>query len=159
MSNEQERLIADMIAAGFSESTAREVTEKTWPTYELVGELPDDEFVYLVTSPELATLVACSICADTNPFHSGEDAISQTLIYIANCATPTNQQTKGYALNKIEPSVEFRTAVPAGATVAMWIKVLERNPRRVTMEIYGCLNKNGKEVFTPRTLTLYCCTK
>ena len=134
-----------------------ELVHELWPRIqELSNEKDGDIEQCRIQMSELANIISAIICGDHNvKFHTGPDAMLQTLPLVGMCSAVTSQFQPGYALAKIKPDISFKGTVPVGAHVTMTAtKKSERGPVIVfelTAQVDG-----AQELFaTPRILTMF----
>ena len=134
-----------------------ELVHKLWPKIqELSNENGVDTERYRIQMSELANVISAIICGDHNvKFHTGPDAMLQTLPLVGMCSAVTSQFQPGYALARIRPDISFKGTVPVGAHVTMTAtKKSERGPV-IVFELTARVD-GAQELFaTPRILTMF----
>ncbi len=134
-----------------------ELVHKLWPKIqELSNENGGDIARYRIQMSELANIISAIICGDHNvKFHTGPDAVLQTLPLVGMCSAVTSQFQPGCALARIRPDISFKGTIPVGAHVTMTVKKkFERGPViafELTAQVEG-----AQELFAgPRILTMF----
>lgn len=134
-----------------------ELVHKLWPKIqELSNENGGDIEQYRIQMSELANIISAIICGDHNvEFHTGPDAVLQTLPLIGMCSAVTSQFQPGYALAKIKPDISFKRTVPVGAHVTMTARKKSARGPVMTFELTAQV-EGGQELFAaPRILTMF----
>lgn len=135
-----------------------EFIHKLWPKIqELSNENSGDAERYRIQMSELANIISAIICGDHNvKFHTGPDAVLQTLPLIGMCSAVTSQFRPGYALRRIQPEISFLKTVSIKANVIMAAKeIKEREPLSI-FELTARVEGSDEELFSePRILTMF----
>lgn len=125
-----------------------------WPQIEELGIEESTTTFRITMSPLMNTLGAIG-CGDYNAaFHTG-DGYMQTLSLVGMCSAITSAFRPGFALARIDAPIDFKAAVPIGATILMTAREVNARGPVCIFELNGTIEKCGSALFgSPRRLVM-----